>query len=200
MACYRDSFIFFTLRSYGVSDCEASTILVISWANTKYIIGSYWLISNLAWLQEEWSLLLRMNMLPKNRKASWKVRVLCTSISIGKSYIASRGFPIIQIIWWVRKTHFIFKMLIYVRRRDIKTLPIPEYDGFNLEAKVLKLFDGVGQEPTCSIHVTWATDSVMGLDCVQFLNWRDRTTCVSFHFTTPPHPKILRSDVYIPKI
>lgn len=111
---------------------------------------------------------------------------------IGKpnTRIASRGSPIIQRIWMVRKTHVLFKMLTYVRRR----VPTPDYDGFNLEAKVLKPFDGVRQEPTCSIHVTWATDSVMGLDCLPFLHWRARTTCVSFLFTTsPPTPSFRRT-------
>jgi hypothetical protein len=40
----------------------------------------------------------------------------------------------------------------------------PEYDGFSVDAKVLKLFDEERQESTCNIHVTWTTDSVMGLD------------------------------------
>jgi hypothetical protein len=68
-----------------------------------------------------------------------------------------------------------------VRLEIRKSFSTPEYDGFSVDAKVLKLFDGERLESTCNIHVTWTTDSVMGLDmlsplpCFGLLRWSDRT-------------------------
>jgi hypothetical protein len=70
--------------------------------------------------------------------------------------------------------------------------------GFNVDAKVLKLFDGERQEPTCNIHVTWATDSVMELDGTQppppphthtlfrLLHWRAKADEASGAHTANP--------------